>query len=273
LAASNLVVRLATAAIGAAVVVPLVFVVPAPGFFLLVAFATAACAWELCAMASPDHLLARAVAALGAGVVCAEIYFPTDRPLVLPLTIVAIVVVQGALHLARAQPIETAARRFGAAALSTSYAACTLPFVALFHRPPLGARWVLLVLVATWFADSGAYFTGRAIGKTKLAPKISPGKTVEGAVGGLVAAIGGSILVRTLLLPGQLPLVDAAVVGILGGILGPLGDLVESLLKRSFGAKDSGKLLPGHGGMLDRVDALLFVAPAAWAWLSIRGVI
>lgn len=273
MAASNLTVRVGTAAVGAAIVVPLLFFVPPPGFFFLVCFACGACAWEMHAMAAPADLGPRIVATLGAAAACAALYFAADRPVVLFAVLVGATVAQGVAHLVRAQPIETVGTRFAVSVASIPYAGCLLPFVALLHRPPLGARWVLLPLVAAWFADSGAYFTGRAFGRTKLAPAISPGKTVEGAVGGLVCAAAGGAAIHFLLLPRALPLVDAIVVGAIGGLLGPVGDLVESLLKRSFGVKDSGKLLPGHGGMLDRVDALLFVAPAAWLWLRYRGVI
>jgi len=273
LAASNLTVRLGTAAIGAAVVIPLLFFVPAPGFFCLVLFASAACAWELSAMAAPADLLPRIVAVAGAGAACAAIYFRLDRPAVLVGVLVVATIAQGVAHLVRAQPIETVGARFAVGVAAIPYAGCLLPFVAVLGRPPLGSPWVVLVLVAAWFADSGAYFTGRALGKHKLAPAISPGKTIEGAIGGLVVASAGCAGVHFLLLPRALPLVDALVVGAIGGVLGPAGDLVESLLKRSFGVKDSGKLLPGHGGMLDRVDALMFVAPAAWLWLRFRGVI
>jgi phosphatidate cytidylyltransferase len=273
LAASNLSVRLGTAAIGAAVVIPLLFFIPPPGFFLLVLFAAGACAWELGAMAAPMDLFPRVVSVAGAASASMAIYFRADRPIVLLAVLVVATIAQGVALLARPKPIETVATRFAVGIAAPVYAGCLLPFVALLHRPPLGARWVILALVAAWFADSGAYFTGRAFGKTKLAPDISPGKTVEGAIGGLVTAALGCVGVHFLLLPRAVPLTDAVVVGVLGGVLGPVGDLVESLLKRGFGVKDSGRLLPGHGGMLDRVDALMFVAPAAYLWLRLRGVI
>jgi phosphatidate cytidylyltransferase len=273
LAASNLTVRVATAAVGGAVVIPLLFFVPPPGFFLLVLFACAACAWELSAMAAPADVAPRLVATAGSSAAAAAIYFHADRPGILAAVLVVATIAQGIAHLVRSEPIATAATRFSVSVAAVPYAGCLLPFAALLHRPPLGPRWVILALVAAWFADSGAYFAGRAFGRTKLAPSISPGKTVEGGIGGLVCATAGTVGVHFLLLPRALPLVDAIAVGVLGGILGPVGDLVESLLKRSFGVKDSGKLLPGHGGMLDRVDALLFVAPATWLWLRWRGVI
>lgn len=122
-----------------------------------------------------------------------------------------------------------------------------------------GASLVLLTVFCVWATDSFAFFVGRAFGRRKLAPKLSPGKTVEGAFGGLVA----SLLVGALF--GHL-LLNAAgwglAVGSVAGILGQAGDLFESALKREAGVKDFGSLMPGHGGALDRFDSLLFVAPA-----------
>jgi phosphatidate cytidylyltransferase len=121
--------------------------------------------------------------------------------------------------------------------------------------------WVLIVVLATWAGDSAAYLSGRAFGRHKLAPVVSPGKTVEGAIGGLLASVlvGAAVFAVS----GVLPVWAGAVAGAGIGVCGQLGDLSESFLKRQAGVKDSGHLIPGHGGMLDRVDALLFAFPAA----------
>jgi len=108
--------------------------------------------------------------------------------------------------------------------------------------------------------DTGAYYSGRALGRHKLAPRISPGKTVEGAVGGFFAAVMAGPLCRLIFFQ-QLPLFDSLLLGASIGILGQVGDLAESMLKRGAGVKDSSHLLPGHGGMLDRLDSILFCAP------------
>jgi phosphatidate cytidylyltransferase len=126
-----------------------------------------------------------------------------------------------------------------------------------------GAAWVYLTLAVTFLQDTAAYFVGRSLGRHKLAPRLSPKKTWEGAIGGLAGAIGGSLLCALLLgLP--IGLGAAAVLGIAGGIVGPLGDLAESLIKRQVGLKDAGSIIPGHGGVLDRADSLLFTAPALY---------
>ena len=122
-----------------------------------------------------------------------------------------------------------------------------------------GRNWVFFALFATFGSDTAAFFSGRALGRHHLAPSISPGKTWEGAIGGIFGAIMISLLF-TLPTPLSLPLSywQAILLGLLVSIFGQLGDLVESLLKRNMGVKDSGKLLPGHGGFLDRIDSVVF---------------
>lgn len=131
----------------------------------------------------------------------------------------------------------------------------------LRRLPADGLAWTALVVVSVWVADSAAYFGGRAFGRRLLAPAISPKKTWEGAVSGEIGGIGAASLLAAVF---GLPVLPAAAVGALAGTVGLAGDLAESALKRAAGVKDSGGLLPGHGGILDRFDALLFVAPAAY---------
>jgi phosphatidate cytidylyltransferase len=133
--------------------------------------------------------------------------------------------------------------------------------------------WVLfLVMAATWSADTGAYFTGRAFGRRLLAPGISPGKTVEGTLGGLLGAVVVAALLGTQILGLRFPL--SLELGALIGVLAPVGDLCESALKRELGIKDFGSLMPGHGGLLDRFDSLLMTAPVVYTvlrWLERGG--
>ncbi|MDQ7849553.1 MAG: phosphatidate cytidylyltransferase [Armatimonadota bacterium] len=134
----------------------------------------------------------------------------------------------------------------------------------LLRRLPGGLAWTLLVVVSVWVADSAAYFGGRALGRHPLAPAISPAKTWEGAASGELGGVAAALVTAAL---AGLPLITAAAVGALAGTVGLLGDLAESALKRAAGLKDSGALLPGHGGVLDRFDAMLFVAPVVYALL------
>jgi phosphatidate cytidylyltransferase len=123
-----------------------------------------------------------------------------------------------------------------------------------------GFIWTLIVLFCTWASDSGAYFTGRWVGKTKLWPVISPKKTVEGSIGGIVWSIGIAIGFA-FFYPDLLSFPKAITLGLFIAIVGQLGDLIESAYKRHFNVKDSGSLLPGHGGVLDRVDSWIIVFP------------
>jgi phosphatidate cytidylyltransferase len=132
-----------------------------------------------------------------------------------------------------------------------------------------GSWRVVLLLAIVMAADTAAYFTGRALGRHKLAPAISPGKTVEGAVGGLAGGILGALAVRGAGF--ALPVGHAVVLGALVAIAAMAGDLVESLLKRWAGVKDSGALFPGHGGMLDRLDSLLFGGAVLYYYFSLFG--
>ncbi|MGG6311156.1 phosphatidate cytidylyltransferase [Paenibacillus macerans] len=123
-----------------------------------------------------------------------------------------------------------------------------------------GLFWTFLLLSAIWSSDAGAYFTGRRFGKNKLWPAISPNKTVEGALGGVVMAVVVSILFA-LASGGLLTLGRAVLIGISAAVVGQFGDLIQSAYKRVYGIKDSGKLLPGHGGILDRCDSWIAVFP------------
>lgn len=132
---------------------------------------------------------------------------------------------------------------------------------------------VLGILLMVWASDVAAYFSGRALGKNKLFPRISPKKTWEGAIGGLLGAIAVGALIyfvyTKLNINNGLQLKDWLILGAITSIFGVLGDLVESMLKRSVQMKDSGNLLPGHGGFLDRFDAFIFVIPFAYLYLTL----
>jgi phosphatidate cytidylyltransferase len=131
---------------------------------------------------------------------------------------------------------------------------------------PAGMWWTLTALPAVWLADSGAYFIGRAIGKRKFSPRLSPKKTWEGYLGGvLVGTLGTVLLVLAwnLIEPGVITPLQGGLIGLIISIITPLGDLGESMVKRQFGIKDSSNLIPGHGGVFDRIDS--------WIWTGVIG--
>jgi phosphatidate cytidylyltransferase len=234
-------------------------------FALLCAAASALGAVELLAMLGPiglAELYGVAVSALfplgpwlsGGG-------FPSWAPVALPFAGIGLLTI----HLFRTE-LEAVPRRASAVALAWVYVAPTLASVVSL-RLRFGWGWVLLAFVLAWANDITAYFTGRFLGRHQMFPRVSPRKTWEGFAGGVVGSVAGALAVLALDPAGDLRLGprDAVVLGAVAAVLGPVGDLAESMLKRAAGVKDSGKLLPGHGGLLDRIDALMFVAP--WAWI------
>jgi phosphatidate cytidylyltransferase len=145
-----------------------------------------------------------------------------------------------------------------------------LSFAVRLHASSVnGPRLLLFPLAITWAADTTAYFVGRAMGKHPLAPHISPKKTWEGSIGGIVGSLligyAASFFLR-------IPLVHLLAMAFLGNVAGQMGDLLESAYKRSAGVKDSGSLLPGHGGVLDRIDALILCVPVVWYYMVLVGL-
>lgn len=130
-----------------------------------------------------------------------------------------------------------------------------------------GYSFVIILFALTWSYDTGAYTVGRLFGKHKLFPGISPGKTIEGSVGGVIFSIAGIFIVKHTVAP-YLGYLDAVVLAFIASVIGQLGDLVESMLKRDVGIKDSSGAIPGHGGVLDRFDSLLFTAPVIYYLLK-----
>ena len=161
-----------------------------------------------------------------------------------------------------------ALRDYGYTAAGAIYLGLPLSLALVLRAEVQGLEWILIVLLGTFATDTGAFFTGRAIGRRPLAPSISPGKTQEGAVGGFLAGVGAVMALAALLdLPLSIP--ESAVLGALVAVAGQVGDLVESKIKRSAGAKDAGGLIPGHGGILDRLDSVVFVIIVVYAFFVI----
>ena len=131
-----------------------------------------------------------------------------------------------------------------------------------------GLHWTIVLLVVIWTNDTVALIVGKKLGKTRFSPQLSPKKTNEGAAGGLLAGVAAAVLLQRFLFT-DLPIGHVVAVSILGGVFGQLGDLAESLLKRAAEVKDSSRLIPGHGGALDRVDSLLFAFPVLYIYMEV----
>jgi phosphatidate cytidylyltransferase len=168
------------------------------------------------------------------------------------------------IFLFRRVPPEDVQRGVAVVVLSWLYCGLLIA-LAVSLRLRFGFGWVILVFLVTWVNDTFAYFAGHLLGRHKLLPRVSPKKTWEGFAGGVLGSLTGAAVAWWLLLREETTFGLALLVGAGGAVLGPLGDLAESLVKRAAGVKDSSQIIPGHGGLLDRVDALLFVVP--WAFL------
>lgn len=271
----NLVIRVVTVL----VLLPLVLWLIWRGglaFALLLSVAAAACAFELNML--PQSLPPAATeleeieqeGALATGATIVSIAGAFMVPLLeevslgvitasVVLTVVVIIAFADALLFE--ENISDAPRRVGLAVLGTAYPGFLLAALVPLRQFRNGQWWIMLALTVTWLNDSCAYFAGRAFGRRKLYERISPSKTWEGFIGGALGSVVGAVVVQRVWLSDQLPAWGAVIIGVGAAFLGPLGDLSESMLKRAYGAKDSSHLLPGHGGILDRIDALLFNAP------------
>ena len=264
-------VRVATALVLAPVVLALLFVAPPWAWATFLCLAAAQVAREILAMTHPLDPFARGVGALLAAGVCAASYGAAHDPRLFFSATLFALTAGAVLPLVRLGDVRTAALRMLATMSAPLYVGVTLSCLALLRAgaEDEGPRYVLFTLLIAWMADTGGYTLGRLFGKTKLYEAVSPKKTREGLYGSMLFAVVVSAIASLTYLP-TLPITHAALLGFLGAILGQTGDLVESLLKRSTGVKDSGNILPGHGGLFDRVDALLFVGPLVycyWLWL------
>lgn len=264
---SNLAVRLLTAGIAAPLLLAILFLGPAWGFSVLVAIATALAAYEVLSMTHPSDKVARVLGVLVAVVPALGLAFGGDDPAVLVGVLVVAPILGMMLPLVRLGEIPTAGLRIMAGAAVPIYVGAPLGLLARMRETggSEGAGKVLLVLMLAWLADTGGYFFGRFLGKTKLYEAVSPKKTRAGLVGAVVGAVIGALIASQSYLP-RLNVGHAVVLGIVGGLLGQAGDLTESLLKRSTGVKDSGGVLPGHGGILDRIDAVLVLSPLVYLY-------
>ena len=273
MAKSNLALRLLTAAVVAPLLILLLFWGPSWGFFALVLAAALLAALELFRMTHPGDVVSQVIGIASTLAVTSLMYlFPND-PRVLIALLMTLPALGVLVPLLRLGNIATASVRVMAGVAGPLYVGAALAALALLRRDAgdSGAGWVLLTLMFAWLADTGGYFFGRFLGKTKLYEAVSPKKTRAGFVGALVGAAVGALLAKLLFLK-DLDLTTALPLAVLAGALGQLGDLAESVLKRSTGVKDSGDLIPGHGGILDRIDALLVVSPLVYLYLRLLHV-
>jgi phosphatidate cytidylyltransferase len=205
---------------------------------------------------------------VGAAALFTVFYFdrPYEAPVLLLLILPALTIAALSAAMLRGAPFENMIASVGATVLGVMYVAFLgghLVAVRMGFEQQRAAHLLSFFFLVIMGSDTGAYYTGRALGRHKLAPKISPGKTLEGALGGMAASLLMAAVAHYWFFP-ELSLKVALPLAALMNVLGVLGDLTESALKRGAGAKDAAQFLPGHGGLLDRLDSLLFNAPVIY---------
>lgn len=184
------------------------------------------------------------------------------------LGVVLFLLLQLSSVVGRGGEMEASLRQAALFFLGVLYVAGPLSLAVALRGMPGGGRYILLACGIVWVGDTVAFYSGLSLGRHPLAPRLSPKKSVEGSVGGLVASMGAaSILTRVLGIP--LGFFSSLLLGAVIGGAGQMGDLTESMIKRAFQVKDTGRLIPGHGGMLDRIDSLLFALPVLYLWVRI----
>ncbi|GAC1352812.1 MAG: phosphatidate cytidylyltransferase [Polyangiales bacterium] len=262
---SNLAARVIVGLIFAPAILVLLYVVNPLGFFLLALVASVIASSELFAMTSPQDRIGQIFGGALTATVNASLYFAHGDARILTTLLVAVPLLGVLFPLLRLGDLKTAALRSATFAFAPFYCGAPLAFLSILRRD-VHPGFVVLALMIAWFGDTGGYFAGRFLGNRKLYQAVSPKKTIEGAIGGLGGSVLGALSASLFYLHGRLPVSHAIPLAIVGGVLGQGGDLAESLLKRSTGVKDSGGLLPGHGGILDRIDALLFTASTVYLY-------
>jgi phosphatidate cytidylyltransferase len=249
----------------------LIFLVYKGGIFfaILVSAASVVAMWEYYRLVVPGKVRSASGIILwwGYGICCAIVWAAyavgTELILVLlPLNLVAIAVISIFQFKADRSVLDIIVRQLQ----GIIYIALPLSFLILIREGQSGAIWIFLLLAVIFAGDTSAFYVGSYMGRHKLSPTISPGKTIEGAIGGLAANLAIGLAGKALFLPG-LPWGLCILFFLAAGIAGQAGDLFESEMKRSSNIKDSSGILPGHGGILDRIDALLFASPVAYVFI------
>ncbi|HPV03832.1 MAG TPA: phosphatidate cytidylyltransferase [Myxococcota bacterium] len=269
-----MIVKVVTGVILSAAIIAAIVLAPSPVLAGIIAVIFGMAAWEFAALAK-GRRIDSAMALIGSVSVIVVSALLGDSEWLFP--VVQTVFVAGMLGLIvvllTPHPIENAGHRAAMVVTAIVYVgvagAICVRMIKVPDEVAMVGRWAVLTAgVITWLNDTMAYFGGKLFGRSKMYPAISPNKTWAGSISGMIGSIGGVFAIRAIF-GIDYPWLPLLGLGIVGGVLGQLGDLAESMFKRSAGVKDSGNLLPGHGGMLDRIDAFLFVAPITWLWLFV----
>ncbi len=271
-------VKIITGVVMAALIIAAMLWAPFWVLAVILAVFLGGAAWEFGALGGGTRLDSAATAIGALAVIAASITCDDGKFAFVMVQAVFVASMCGLiLVLMRPLPIEKAGRRAAGVVGGIVYIGVAGALAVRLFRPEAGlagsvddfGRWALLTAaVVTWLNDTMAYFGGKFLGRHKMYPAISPNKTWEGSVAGMAGSVGGAFALQAIM-GIEYPALQLLALSFIGGMLGQIGDLVESMFKRSANVKDSGSLFPGHGGMLDRIDAFLFVAPFTWLWLFV----
>jgi len=257
--------RVWTALVALPTLLAVVIFAPAPWFAAFVAALIVVGLYEVAAMTGAHTAAAVAMLVLVGGGSATLLGWAPARLWVIPLGVILAMLAlivrvgRGAANRAAGAPGT------GLTVLGALYVGTLFPYFALLRNRPDGIAAIVLILLLVIASDTGAYFTGLSMGRTRLAPRVSPKKTVEGAVGGLALCVVAGLLLRLPLVP-EWGVGQAIAFSLAIGVLAQLGDLAGSALKRCAGVKDSGWIFPGHGGLLDRTCSIVFAVTLAYYW-------
>jgi len=255
-------IRIAAGLMGLAILLPILIWGGALGVDVVCWLALGVAVYEYARMAFPERWQ-RALGVIAPGAALLFAVGVHGRPSAMGSAFVALLLLCFLAVMAWCKETQGAADEVGKLFLGMAWCGGLLAFLPLIRRLDDGLAILFLLLASTWLGDTGAYFSGRLFGKHRMSPLISPKKTWEGLFGGLIFSVVGAVVVALIGLHGA-NLLEVALLGALVDVSGVLGDLAESLVKRAFGVKDSGTIMPGHGGILDRIDSVLFSAPVLY---------
>jgi phosphatidate cytidylyltransferase len=246
---------------------------PRGAFGLLLAAAGAVAVWEYCSITFGDeHVAGKAIASLLSIGISAVLFF---APALVFEAFVGATIVVANVFLFTFTDRSRVSHHIASTLTGLLYGAGFLGLLLVVHDRPHGPYWILLTLVTVWMSDTGAYFVGRAAGEHPLYESVSPNKSIEGSVGGFLGSLAGALFCNWLFfhISGwtYLSVLEVLLLAIPGNLLAQVGDLVVSVVKRAHDADDSGSLLGGHGGLLDRVDGLIYASP--WFYICIVSIL
>jgi phosphatidate cytidylyltransferase len=251
--------RLLTAAVAVPLVLAIIILGGNLGFFLLVFVVVGVSLYEYFTFIYPQKVNIQIIAHTALGLLL-PIAFYLGYPEMIVSAVAFIFIFATAFALFRVTDPARKAENLFMRLFGIFYVAFLLSYLILLRKLPHGIEWVVLAVAINFGTDAGGYFAGRFLGRHPLYPVISPKKTVEGAIGGIILCLVLLVIAKYVLIKG-LGWADVLILGFISSVLAILGDMAESLVKRGFKVKDAGGLLPGHGGFLDRIDSFVFSVP------------